>query len=219
MLGAPYTLLGGRRALARSPRGRSLSPVGAAAGRAMGEKFPRGMGKRCRSRSGFLQHGKWRRETPGGAGRGVAAFGVQPPAVPHLAGCCAPPSGCPRPRHRRCRGAAEPEGCVGSCWQRGRPCCGQADPRESEGRQGSQPRSGVFLGTEHAPGELPAAPSTGSRSRRRAAASACSSVPGRGTEQPRRKVGSTQRCWWVSPSRAGRQEDRGWGALWAAREV
>lgn len=35
---------------------------------------------------------------------------------------------------------------MGSCWQRGRPCCGHADPREGEGRQGSQPRSGVFLG-------------------------------------------------------------------------
>lgn len=143
------------------------------------------------SAAGAVRGGKRRRETPGRAGkRGWQLLGCSPLLSPNPAGCCAPPSGCPRPRPCRCRGAAEPEGCVGGCWQRGHPRCGHADPREGEGRQGSQPRSGVFLGKEHAPGELPVTPSTGSRSRRRAAATACSSVPGRGTEQPCRKEGA-----------------------------
>lgn len=78
----------------------------------------------------------------------VAAPGVQPPRRPR-------PGWMPCPHRRDVPIAAtaagvaarlSPEGCVGSWWRRGRPRCGHADtpPREGAGRQGSQPRRGVF---------------------------------------------------------------------------
>lgn len=172
------------------------------------------------SAAGAVRGGKRRRETPGRAGkRGWQLLGCSPLLSPNPAGCCAPPSGCPRPRPCRCRGAAEPEGCVGGCWQQGRPRCGHADPREGEGRQGSQPRSGVFLGEG-----ARTRGAAGHPKHRQPLKATCG---GYGLQQRAgswhraalQERGSTQRCWWVSPRRSGRWEDRGRGAPWEARAI
>lgn len=83
-----------------------------------------------------------------------------------------------------------PRAVWGAAGSGGVPAVATQTPGKVRAGRARSPGAVFFWGKEHAPGELPVTPSTGSRSRRRAAATACSSVPGRGTEQPCRKEGA-----------------------------